>query len=116
MGQSKLLSEIQGLSNCFVSKYCRLVKNLNMRMKGTFPQYKNMISAPNLFNASHKISRNQGANLNAKNKYLRIQCMKCEGYGQIQAECANTWSDDEYKECNKGDDLCNESWHESIYM
>ena len=35
--------------------------------------------------------------------------MKWEGYGQIQAECANTWSDDEYKACNKGEDLCNES-------
>ena len=34
--------------------------------------------------------------------------MKCEGYGRILAECANTWSDDEYKACNKGEDLCND--------
>ena len=31
---------------------------------------------PYIFNASHKISINQGANLGAKDKYLRIQCMK----------------------------------------
>ena len=68
-----------------------------------------MISNPNLFNASHEISKNQGANLGAKNIYLRIQCMKCGGYGHIQAECANTWSDDESKACNEGDDLCHES-------
>ena len=35
---------------------------------------------PNLFNASHEISRNQGANLGAKNIYIRIQCIKCGGY------------------------------------
>ena len=35
--------------------------------------------------------------------------MKCEGYGNIQVECANTWSDDEYKACNELDDICNES-------
>ena len=68
----------------------------------------NMIYVPNLFNASHKISINRRANLDAKNEYLRIQCMKCGGYGHIQAECANTWSDDESKACNEGDDICNE--------
>ena len=78
-------------------------------MKGTFPQYTNMISTPNLFNASLKISRNEGANLDAKNRYLRIQCMKCEGYGHIQAERANTWSDDESEACNEGEGICNES-------
>ena len=77
-------------------------------MKGTFPQYKNMISAPNLFNASHKISRNQEANLSTKNIYLRIQSIKCEWYGHIQAKCANTWSDDESKACNEGEDIYNE--------
>ena len=35
--------------------------------------------------------------------------MKCEGYGHIQVEYANTWSDDEFEECNEGQDLCNES-------
>ena len=81
------------------------VKNLNKRMKGTFPLYTNMIFDSNHFNASHKISINQGANFDAKNIYLRIQCMKCEGYGYIQAKCANTWSDEESKACNGGVDL-----------
>ena len=35
--------------------------------------------------------------------------MKCEGYGNIQVKCANTWSDDESKVCNERDDICNES-------
>ena len=35
--------------------------------------------------------------------------MKCEGYGRIQVECANTLSDDDSKTCNEGEDLCNES-------
>ena len=74
-------------------------------MKCTFPQYKYMIYAPNFFNASH---RNQEGNLDVKNKYLRIRCMKCEGYGHIQGVKANTWSDDESEECNEGEDLCNE--------
>ena len=79
-------------------------------MKGTFPQFTNMISAPNIFNASHKIRKKfRGANLDAKNIYLRIRCMTCEGYEHIQAECANTWSDDESEECNEGEGLCNES-------
>ena len=34
--------------------------------------------------------------------------MKCGGYGHIQAECANTWSDDEAKACNEGEDICHE--------
>ena len=34
--------------------------------------------------------------------------MKCEGYGHIQVECSNTWSDDEYEACNEGEDICNE--------
>ena len=29
--------------------------------------------------------------------------------GHIQAECANTWSNDESEACNEGEDLCNES-------
>ena len=68
----------------------------------------NMIFAPNPFIASHMISRNQGANLDVKNKYLRIQCMKCEEYEHIQAECANTWGDYESEACNKGEDIFNE--------
>ena len=68
-----------------------------------------MISAPNLFNASNKISKNHGVNLDAKNIYLRIQCMKCERYGHIQAKCAHTWSDDESKTCNEGGNIYNES-------
>ena len=71
------------------------MKNLNRQMKGSFPQYTNMIYAPNLFNASHKINKNYGASFYANNIFLRIQYMKCEGYGHIQVECANTWSDDE---------------------
>ena len=67
-----------------------------------------MISAPNLFNDFHEIIRNQGANLGVKNKYRRIQCMKCGGYGHIQVECANTWSDDEAEACNEGEDICHE--------
>ena len=86
-----------------------MVKNLNMGMKGTFPQYTNMISAPNLFNAPYEINKNQGANLGAKNIYIRIQCMKCGGHGHIQVECANTWSDDESGACNEGEDICHES-------
>ena len=35
--------------------------------------------------------------------------MKCEGYGHIQVECANTWSGNESKACNQGNYLCNES-------
>ena len=35
--------------------------------------------------------------------------MKFEGYGHIQTECANTWSDGEFEECNEEEDLCNES-------
>ena len=35
--------------------------------------------------------------------------MKCEGYGHIQAECANTWSDDKFEACNEEEDICNES-------
>ena len=35
--------------------------------------------------------------------------MKCERYGHIQAEYANTWSDDEFEACNEGEDVCNES-------
>ena len=77
-------------------------------MKGTFSQYTNKISTSNLFNAFHKISRNQGANLDAKNICLRIQCIKCEGYGHIEAKCANTWSDEESEACNEGENLCNE--------
>ena len=42
------------------------------------------------------------------NRHLRIQCLKCEKYEQIQAECANTWSDDEFEACNEGDDIFNE--------
>ena len=38
-------------------------------MKGTFPQYTNLIFVPNLFNASHEISINQGANLSVKKRY-----------------------------------------------
>ena len=68
-----------------------------------------MIFASNLFNASHKISRNYGANLRPKNRDLRIQCMKCEGYGHIKTECANTWSNDEFEACNEGEDIFNES-------
>ena len=67
-----------------------------------------MIYAPNLFNTSHEIRRNQGVNLGVKNKYLRIQCMKCGGYGHIQDECANTWSDDESDVCNEGEAICHE--------
>ena len=35
--------------------------------------------------------------------------MKCGGYGHIQAECTNTWSDDESEACNEGEDICHES-------
>ena len=35
--------------------------------------------------------------------------MKCGGYGHIQAECTNTWSDDESEVCNEGEDICHES-------
>ena len=44
------------------------------------PSIYKMISTPNLFNALHKISRNQGANINANNRNLQIQCKKCERY------------------------------------
>ena len=33
--------------------------------------------------------------------------MKCEGYGHIQAECANIWIDDESKACNEREDIYN---------
>ena len=35
--------------------------------------------------------------------------MNCEGFGHIQAECTNTWNDDEFEACIEGDDICNES-------
>ena len=35
--------------------------------------------------------------------------MKCERYEYIRAECAYTLSDDEYEECNEGENLGNES-------
>ena len=35
--------------------------------------------------------------------------MNCEEFGHIQAECTNTWNDDEFEACNEGDDICNES-------
>ena len=35
--------------------------------------------------------------------------MKCGGYGHIQVECANTWSDDEFEACNEREDICHES-------
>ena len=35
--------------------------------------------------------------------------MKCEESGHIQADCANTWSDDESEACNEGEDICHES-------
>ena len=34
--------------------------------------------------------------------------MKCGGFGHIQAECANTWSDDKCEACNEGVDICHE--------
>ena len=43
------------------------------------PSIYNMISTPNLFNA-HKISRNEGDNLDVNNRNLQIQCKKCERY------------------------------------
>ena len=55
-----------------------------------------------------------GVNTEPTNKSKGIQCKECEGYGHIQAECANTckkkksytvtWSDEEGKE-DEGDDL-----------
>ena len=35
--------------------------------------------------------------------------MKCEGYGHIQAEYANTWCDDDFEACNEGENIYNES-------
>ena len=43
------------------------------------------------------------------NEDLRIQCMKREGYRHIQAKSTNTWSDDEFEACNEVEDICNES-------
>ena len=64
MGHSKLLSEIHGLSNC-LSQSVSGGEEYEQVDERHLPQYTNMISAPNIFNASHKISINQGVNLGA---------------------------------------------------
>ena len=85
-------------------------------MKGTFPQYTNMIFTFNLFNASHEISINQGANLGVKNVYLRIQCLKCGGYGHIQAECANTRVMMSLKHAMRERKYAMNQWNQSIFL
>ena len=42
--------------------------------------------------------------------------MKCGGYGHIQVECANTWSDNEFEASNEGENICHESMYQSIFL
>ena len=85
--------------------FTQMARKLNKRIKGTYPQNKDMNVFPDPYNASQSANnRNQ----DTRNKYKGIQCRECGGYGQIQAECANlrkknssyvaTWSDEEYNE------------------
>ena len=42
--------------------------------------------------------------------------MKCGGYGHIQVECANTWSDNKCEASNEGENICHESMYQSIFL
>ena len=87
---------------------------MNKRIKGNF-QPKIMIPVPNPFAASQKMHKHLGGNFNHKNKSKGIQCRECEGYGHVQAECANTrkkkksyvatWSDKEIEDQNEGGEV-----------
>ena len=77
---------------------------MNNRLKGTYQnKIKNFVSNHPI--ASFKGNMFSRVNTELANKNKGIQCKECEGYGHIQAKCANTrkknksytvtWSDEE---------------------
>ena len=90
-------------------------KNSSSVSTGVPTPRRNTVPNPGNFNAGSRIkssTSNNNSDSNAKNK--GIQCRECEGFGHIQAECANTlkkknkslnatWSDED-SDCSKEDE------------
>ena len=62
-----------------------LTKNFKKFLKKVGKSSKSGLSFPNTFKG-----KNSSKNSDFTNNKKRIQCRKCEGYGHIQSECANT--------------------------